>query len=147
MKILISTSSFGKFDRKPIEMLEEKGHEVVLNPHGRKISKEELLELVDGCNGVVAGTEKYDKEVFSKLPELKIISRVGTGMSSIDMEAAKNHGVIVKNTPDAPTDAVAELAISLILNSIRKVSHMDREIRRGIWKKRMGNLLSGKTVG
>jgi len=147
MKILISTSSFGKYDEKPLEMLKTEGHEVMPNPHKRKLTSEELTRLAKDCDGIIAGTEKYDKEIFEKLPKLKIISRCGVGMDSIDLEEAKKRGIIVKNTPDAPTEAVAELTILMILDVLRKVSFMDRQIRTGVWNKEMGHLLSGKTVG
>jgi len=147
MKILVTTSSFGKYDEKPIEILKEKGHEVVLNPHKRKLIKEELLELAKGYEAILAGTEKYDEEVFNKLPDLRLISRCGVGLDSIDLESAKKHGVDIRNTPDAPTEAVSELSLLLILSVLRKTNFMDRKIREGIWKKEMGNLLYGKTVG
>lgn len=147
MKILITTSSFGKYDEKPIEMLKEKGHDAVLNPYKRKLTKEELLELAKGYEAILAGTEKYDEEVFNKLPDLRLISRCGVGLDNIDLESAKKHGVEIRNTPDAPTEAVSELALLLILSVLRKTNFMDRKIREGIWKKEMGNLLYGKTVG
>jgi D-3-phosphoglycerate dehydrogenase len=147
MRILVSMTTFAVYDKKPLEMLETEGYEVVLNPHGRKVSKEELMELASGCAGIVAGTEVYDEEVFDKLTDLKVLSRAGTGMDSVDIEMAERHGVIVKRTPDAPTQAVAELVLTQILDLYREVSRMDRDIRAGVWKKRMGNLLSRKTVG
>jgi D-3-phosphoglycerate dehydrogenase len=68
-------------------------------------------------------------------------------MDGIDLEAAKKHGILVRNTPEAPTEAVAELAVSLILDLLRKVNIMDRNAKAGIWKKEMGALLQGKTIG
>lgn len=147
MKILISTSSFGKFDNKPLEMLKSRGYDVVLNPHKRKVTPEELVDLARDCDAVIAGTEQYNKEVFEKLPNLKVISRCGVGMDSIDINESKKHGIVIKNTPDAPTQAVAELTVLLILDVLRKTSFMDRQIRKGIWKKEMGHLLAEKTVG
>jgi D-3-phosphoglycerate dehydrogenase len=147
MKILISTSSFGKFGKAPLNMLGEKGYEAILNPYGRKLNTEELIDLASDCEAVIAGTETYSEEVFEKLSKLRFISRCGAGLDSIDMEAAKKHNVLIKNTPNAPSEAVAELTVGLILSSLRKISLMDRNIRGGTWKKEMGNLLSGKTVG
>ncbi len=147
MKILISTSTFGKFDRKPIEKLEEKGYEVILNTHGKKLTKEQTLELAKDCSGIIAGTEIYDSEILGKLNSLKIISRVGIGLDSIDLKKAKMQGVSIYKTPDGPTQAVSELALNLILTTLRRTNLMDGEIRTGIWNKRMGRLLSGKTIG
>jgi D-3-phosphoglycerate dehydrogenase len=63
------------------------------------------------------------------------------------MNWARRTGIKVVNTPDAPTLAVAELTIGMILNLLRKISLMDKELKNGTWKKRMGNLLKGKKVG
>jgi len=96
---------------------------------------------------MIAGTEKLDRDVLLKAGSLKVISRCGAGMDNVDREAAKKLGIKVYNTPDAPTQAVAELTLGLILGLLRNISKNDREIRKGIWNKEMGNLLSGKTIG
>ncbi len=68
-------------------------------------------------------------------------------MDSVDLGAAKEKGIAVRNTPDAPTRAVAELTLAYALDLLRGVARMDRDVRAGIWKKRMGVLLEGKRVG
>jgi D-3-phosphoglycerate dehydrogenase len=78
---------------------------------------------------------------------LKVISRVGVGLDNVDLEAAKKLKIKVYNTPDVLTDSVAELTLGLMLNCLRKISLMDRNIRSKVWKKEMGVLLKGKTVG
>jgi D-3-phosphoglycerate dehydrogenase len=84
---------------------------------------------------------------LEKLPLLKVISRCGVGMDNVDLEAAAQLNIKVFNTPFGPTLAVAELTVGLILDLLRKVTMMDREMRAGVWEKRMGKLLSGKRVG
>jgi len=145
--IAITMSSFAEYDPRPLNLLKEKEARVVLNPFGRKITPEEILQICKGSLGIVAGTELYDKNILRELSGLKVISRCGTGLDNIDINTANNLGIKVYNTPDAPTLAVAELTISLILDLLRKVTLMDREMRTGIWKKRMGNLLRGKNIG
>lgn len=152
-KIAITTTSFCAYDKYPLILLEEHGFAATLNPYGRKLKKHEILELCMGAEGVVAGTETLDAEVLKRLVQpgeghqLRVISRCGTGMDSIDLEAAKRLGIKVVNTPEGPTIAVAELTIGLIINLLRKVSLMDRDLKNGVWKKHMGNLLGGKKVG
>ena len=146
-KIVITTTSFAKFDDQPLQLLKDSGFEVVLNPYGRKLAGDEVVELTADAVGLIAGTEPLDKSVLEKLPLLKVISRCGVGMDNVDLEAAEQLGIKVLNTPFGPTLAVAELNVGLILDLLRKVTLMDREMRVGIWKKRMGNLLSGKKVG
>jgi len=145
--VFIATTSFGKPDPTPLEMLKSAGLEVSLNPYGRKLSREEVVELAANSEGIIAGTEPLDAEVLKKLKVLKVISRCGAGMDNIDLGAAKRQGIQVFNTPDSPTIAVAELTVGLILALLRHIPRMDREIRVGKWQKRMGNLLRGKKVG
>ncbi|MDD5434873.1 MAG: phosphoglycerate dehydrogenase [Nitrospira sp.] len=146
-KIAITTTSFGQYDKSVLLPLEEQGFEIVINPYGRKLNKEEIEEICRDSIGIIAGTEKLDGQTLERLPLLKVISRCGTGMDNVDLDAAKRLNIKVCNTPDAPTVAVAELAIALMLNLMRKVSRMDSGIREGKWEKLMGNLLSGKKAG
>ncbi len=147
MKIAISTSSFAKFSDAPLQLLQERGLEPVFNPHGRALSEDEAIELLRGCVGLAAGTEPLTARVLEACPELCVISRCGVGMDNVDLEAAKARGIIVHNTPDAPTRAVAELTLGYALDLLRQISRMDREMRAGQWQKRMGNLLQGKVLG
>lgn len=147
MKILISTSSFGKYDSSPLQKLKDSGYEIILNPYARKLQPGEIIPLLDGVIGLIAGTEPLTANVLESARNLKVISRCGVGTDNVDIEAAKKLGIKVLNTPDAPTHAVAELTIGLILNLLRGISMEDRLIRAGEWKKHMGELLSGKTIG
>jgi len=146
-KITISTTSFGEYDRSYIKKCEDLGFEVVLNQSGRKVKSDELVKLAGGAVGLIAGTEELNSEVLSKLPDLKVISRCGAGLENVDLNAAKRFGIKVFNTPDAPTLSVAELTIGLMLNLLRKINIMERDVKSGIWKKLMGSLLAGKNVG
>lgn len=147
MKIAITTTSFAKHDDQPLQLLKDTGFDIVLNPHGRKLSSDEVVDIAADAVGLIAGTETLDRTVLERLPELKSLSRCGTGMDNIDLEAANRLGIKVYNTPLGPTLAVAELTVGLILNLLRKITMMDLEMRTGIWKKHMGNLLNGKQVG
>jgi len=146
-KIAVSTTTFGEFDLTPIELCAEKGFEVILNPYRRTMKAEEVVELAKSAMGLVAGTEPLTADVISRLTLLKVISRCGAGLENVDLVAAKKLGIKVFNTPDAPTRAVAELTVGLILTLLRKISQMDRAVRAGRWDKVMGNLLHEKKVG
>ena len=145
-KIAITTSSFAKDDPTILDQIPV-SIEVIMNPHGRTLKADELVSLAAETIGIIAGTEKYDAATLSKLKNLKVISRVGVGIDNIDLAAAKARGIKVYNTPDGPTQAVAELVLGLMLSLLRKTYLMDREMRQGNWKKEMGNLLCSKTVG
>jgi D-3-phosphoglycerate dehydrogenase len=146
-KLLISTSSFGKLDERPLAMLTAAGFDYQLNPYGRKLTLEESADLMIGIDAIIAGTEKMDRELLSGLPRLKVISRVGTGMDAIDLRAAEELGIKVCNTPDAHVEAVAELTLAGILDVFRHISQAERAVRSGNWRKPMGRLLHGKLVG
>jgi len=144
-KILITPSSFGELDSEPIDKLVRFGFEVVKNPFGRKITKDELKELLPGVIGLIAGLETIDRETMQK-SQLKVISRCGVEMSNIDLEAAKELGIIVKNTPDAPTVAVAELTLGALLCLLRMIPQMNEELHQKKWNKKIGFQLAAKTI-
>lgn len=146
-KIFISTTSFAQYDKSCLDLCRSKGYEVIMNTLSRKIEKKELLELAKDAVGLIAGTEKLDQDVLSEMPNLKVISRCGAGIDNVDLISAKRLGIKVFNTPDAPTQAVAELTLGLILNLLRKINQMDNGIKNGNWEKKMGNLLSDKYIG
>ena len=146
-KIAITTTTFGVYDDSPLLECKKKGFEVILNSFNRKLKSDELVGFARDAIGLIAGTELISEETLSLLPSLKVISRCGTALSNIDMEAAKRLGIKVYNTPDAPTRAVAELTVGLVLDLLRKITLMDREIRCHKWQKIMGNLLYDKKIG
>jgi D-3-phosphoglycerate dehydrogenase / 2-oxoglutarate reductase len=144
--IAITTSSFGKESGEPLEMLRAAGCTLILNPHGRKLTKPETIELVREADGLIAGTETLDREVLTQLPKLRVISRVGTAVDNVDQVCAAERCIPVFNTPDGPTDGVAELTLAGLLALLRRVPQADASIRRGEFVKPMGRLLRGKTV-
>lgn len=147
-KILITTSSFNT-DTLAIKSLQGAGYEIVLNPFKRKLGEDEIFDLLSKDSqivGIIAGTEPLTKRVL-EASALKAISRCGAGMDSVDLDAAQSMGIPVLNTPDAPTDAVAELAIVMMLDVLRGVTLQDRAIRAGDWKRPMGNLLGARKIG
>jgi len=148
MKVLITTSTFAKFDKRPIEILQEKGIEILKNPFGRKITKEESFDLYSSeVDGVIAGTEMISRELLSKTESLKVISRCGIGLDGVDLEAAKEKGIKVFITLDPVVIAVAELTVGLMLDCLRNISKNNLDIKNGIWQKPMGSLLKDKVVG
>ena len=145
-KVLLGTSSFGALDSAPIEKLKEFGFDVIPNPYKRKLTKDEVVDLLgNDVEALVAGLEPLDREVFEKT-SLKVLSRCGSGMSNVDSEAAKELNIAVYNTPDGPTQAVAELTLGSLLNLLRHVSLMDQRLHQGEWSKQIGFQLKKKTV-
>ncbi|MDR2604875.1 MAG: phosphoglycerate dehydrogenase [Desulfovibrio sp.] len=147
MRVAVTTSTFAEYDEEPLRLLRAGGVEIVANPHRRTLTESEAADILRGCAGVVAGTEPLTAAVMDAAPGLKVISRCGSGLDSVDMPAAQARGIQVRNTPLAPVGAVAELTLALALDLSRRITRMDREVRAGTWKKYMGRLLAGKRVG
>lgn len=147
MKVLTSPSSFGQIGSEPFDLLKKNGYEYINNPYGRKLTEDEVIELAKDCVGIVAGVEHLTARVMDALPNLKVISRVGIGMDSVDQDYAKQKGIIVKNTPDGPTRAVAELTLAMTLSLLRRIPQADAALKNKEWKKQTGNLILNKTIG
>jgi len=148
LQVLISTSSFNLANFAQLSDLKKAGVEVKLNPFAARLTEEQVIDLLGTDTiGLIAGLEPLTQNVLKSAKSLKVIARVGTGLDSVDLVAAKELEIIVLNTPDAPTKAVAELTIAHILGLLRHVSQADRQIRSGVWKGLMGSLLETKTVG
>ena len=146
-KVLISTSSFAKYDASPLKLLKDAGMNVKLNPYGRKLTANECLNLYGDIDGLIAGTEALTADILRSARHLRVVSRCGAGADNIDTRVAEELGIKVFTTPDAPTQAVAELTIGLVLGLLRGIPIEDRSIRAGEWQKNMGSLLLGKTLG
>ena len=116
------------------------------NPHGRKLREEEIAELIGDVDALIAGTEPLNAAVLERAGRLRVISRVGVGLENVDLNAALQMGIVVRNTPEALTDAVAELTLGGILNVIRQVGRMDRDMHGGAWERQMGGLLRGQAL-
>jgi len=148
MKILITTSSFGKYDKLPIDMLYSKGFEICINPFGHTLSKKEALMLyTPDVYGVVAGVENISREIIARARNLKVISRVGIGLDNIDMKTAARCNIRIFNTPKPAIDAVAELTLGFILCFLRNIINAYSDMRHDSWQKPTGILLKGKTLG
>lgn len=147
--ILVTTSSFADQNPDLLARLHARGLEVIINPFGRKLSEGEVTELLQKYRpvGMIAGVEPLTRNVLGGADGLRVISRVGIGLDSVDLAAARELGIAVTNTPDAPTVPVAELTLGLILSLLRCIPASDAGIRRGEWSRPMGQLLLGKTVG
>jgi D-3-phosphoglycerate dehydrogenase / 2-oxoglutarate reductase len=146
-KVLICTSKFAESVREPLKILEDHNIAFLLNPHKRTLTEDEVIALGRGCTGIISGSELLTRRVLEALPEIRCISRVGVGVDNIDLAYAEKRGICVKNTPDAPTRAVAELTVGLMFDLVRRISIQDREIRKGNWNKILGCQIKDKNVG
>jgi len=118
------------------------------NTTGRRLSEEELIQVLPGSDVVIAGTEPFSEKVLNEAKELKIISRVGVGLDSIDLDAAEKRDIIVLSTPFAPVTAVAEHTIAFMLGLLKRIPYLNDSIKADRKPDAAGGtLLAGKTVG
>jgi D-3-phosphoglycerate dehydrogenase len=146
-RVLITTVPFGQPRRDALDRLDAEGIEYLINPFGRRLKEHELADLIGEFSLMIAGTEPITARVIAAAPHLKLISRVGIGLDSVDLLAARERGIHVSYTPDAPAPAVAELTLGLMLSLLRHINLADRRVRSGNWQRFMGRRLDGLTVG
>jgi D-3-phosphoglycerate dehydrogenase len=145
--IFVSTVPFGKIDPLPIKLIEAAGLTYRLNPLGRKLKPGEISEVASDARVIVAGTEEIGISDIAKMKSLRLVARVGIGLDNVDLGAARDYGVAVSYTPDAPSPAVAELTIGLILDLARGITVADKGVRNANWTRYMGKRVHELTVG
>lgn len=137
----------GQCGSEPFDLLRDNGYEIINNPYGRKLTEDEVIDIAKDCIGIVAGVEPLTARVMDALPKLKCISRVGVGMDNVDIEYAKQKGIIVCNTPEGPTRGVAELTLAMTMSLLRRIPQADAAMHQHQWKKQIGNLILDKKIG
>lgn len=130
-----------------VKMLKEIGFQVDLDT---SITPEELIEKIPGYDAIVIRSRtKVRKDVLEAATNLKAVARAGVGLDNVDLAAAKELGVKVINSPEAPSNAVAELIIGLMFSLARNIAEADGTMKQGKWEKKRltGFELRGKTMG
>jgi D-3-phosphoglycerate dehydrogenase / 2-oxoglutarate reductase len=130
-----------------LKPLRASGYQLVAAPAGRVPTEEELLELLSGCVGWLAGVERIGARVLEVAKDLRVISRNGAGTDAIDLEAAERAGVRVERAAGANAQGVAELALALALSALRNVPWSAAALRSGGWRRWQGRELQDCTVG
>jgi len=130
-----------------VNMLTEAGYDVELDT---KITGEELVDKIGDYDAIIIRSRtNVDERVLRAKGRLKAVARAGVGLDNVDLETAKKVGIQVINSPEAPSNAVAELALGLMLALARRIPEGDASMKRGEWIKRQltGFELKGKTLG
>lgn len=113
----------------------------------QQLTEAELLEVIDAYDGILAGDDHLTRRVIEAAPRLKVISKWGVGIDAIDLVAAEERGVVVRNTPGMFADELADYALGFILLIARRQHIVDREVRAGAWPSIRGHSLAGRTLG
>src|SRR5205809_7257249 len=142
LRVLISDP----IDDEGVKILSDAGFTVDNQPG---IDKTKLASIINQYDAlIVRGRTKVDAGLIRN-SKLKIVGRAGVGLDNIDLQAAKEKGVTVLNTPSAPTTSVAELTVGLMLCLLRKIPFADHSMKEGRWRKSqlMGEELQSKKIG
>jgi D-3-phosphoglycerate dehydrogenase / 2-oxoglutarate reductase len=146
-KVLITTVPFASKNRSPLDLLDAANIEYLINPINKKLTEDQLVEMVSDFDVIIAGTEPITKKVMDAATNLKMISRVGIGLDSVDLIEAENQEIVVSYTPDAPAPAVSELTIGLMLSLLRSIQLSNIEMHNKKWYRFFGKRLSEVTIG
>lgn len=146
-RVLVTPRSFGKDDPSLKAELEAAVGEVVYNTAERPLRAEECLAIISDFDGMIAGLDDINRAVIGAAHRLKVIARYGVGVDQVDLEAARERGIVVTNTPGANAVSVAELTIGLMLSLARNIPAATAGTRAGEWPRTRGTTLEGKVVG
>lgn len=146
-RVLVSAPYFIPVIEKYQQRLAAEGVELIAANVRERLSEEELLDVIEDIDGIICGDDRITKRVLEAAPRLKVISKWGTGIDSIDSIEAERRGIPVYRTPNAFSEPVADTVLGYILLFARKLQLMDREIRKGKWEKPPLVSLSERTLG
>ena len=148
LRVLVSAPYIIPVLERDRPVLEQAGIEIVVAETLERLSESELLKYAGVIDGAVCGDDRWTRRVLeAAAPRLKVISKWGTGIDSIDHEAASRLQVRVCNTPDAFTEAVADSVLAYVLAFARRLPWMDRTVKSGVWQKLSGRALHECTLG
>jgi len=146
-KVLVTPRSVTSGGHPALAKLRDAGYEVVFPTPGRQPTEADLLRLLPGCVGYLAGVEEVSATVLEAAKGLRVISRNGVGVDNIDLAAARRLNITVCKAVGANARGVAELAMAHILSLARWVPFSDKCIKAGGWERRKGVELAGRTLG
>ena len=147
LRVLISAPYAMPAIERYARELRAAGVEPVVAQVRERLSEEELLPVIADVDGIICGDDRLSARVLAAAPRLKVISKWGTGIDSIDRDEARRRGIAVKNTPDAFTEPVADTVLCWMLYFARRPAEQDRDIRAGRWRKPQLFSLGEKTLG
>jgi len=146
-RILVTPRSLTRDGHPALKRLKEAGYELVFSTPGVLPAEAELLQLVPGCVGYLAGVEKISAEVIEAAGDLKVIARNGVGIDNIDLEAAQHADIEVIPAVGANAQGVAELTVGMMFALTRSIPFSDARLKQGDWQRHRGIELCGRTLG
>ncbi len=117
------------------------------NDEGLRLGGDSLVTFLSGAVGAIVGIEPINGPMLAQLPELRVISKFGVGLDSIDLKEVRERGIQLASTSGTNSSAVAELTLLLTLGALRRIPEAVSNVRSEQWVSVTGRLLEGKTVG
>jgi phosphoglycerate dehydrogenase-like enzyme len=146
-KILVTPRSLTKDGDPALDLITGEGFELVFSTPGKMPQTDELMRLLPGCAGWLAGVEPIPTDVLETAVDLKVISRNGTGINNIDLQAARRLGIEIRRAEGANARGVAELTLGMLLALVRSIPFSDARLKHESWERRKGLELQGRTLG
>jgi phosphoglycerate dehydrogenase-like enzyme len=145
-RVAVTSRSFSKNPELRAALCSEYEN-VVFNDLGKTLEGEELIHFLKDCDSCIVGLERLDATVLNQLPKLKVISRFGVGLDTLDLVEIQERKIKIAYTAGANKRSVAELVLALALTTLRNLSLVNQQLRTGEWKQNKGRELSQSTVG
>ena len=146
-KVFIATSNFSELTKNFKCSAKKKNFLFKKNLLKKKLTSNELVKYAKDCKYIIAGTEIYNQKTIDKLKKLKYIFRLGSGIDNLDINYLNEKKITFKKSKITPEIAVAELIVGYIFSIYRNIIEHNNNLKNKIWKKQMGSILNGKTVG
>ena len=146
-KVLVSAPYMQPVIDRFRPVFEENDIELLVPPVEECFTEEDLLQWMSDIDGVISGDDRFTERVLNAAPRLKVISKWGTGIDSIDLHACQRLGIAVRNTPNAFSEPVADSVIGYILAFARNIAVQDRHMKQGAWQKIPSRSLRECTLG
>lgn len=147
VKVLVTTRSFGKEVREPMERLRREGCHILEWREGGGLSESELVAKLAGAHAWIVAFHPIGAALMDAAPGLRIIAKHGVGVDNIDIAAATARGIVVTTAPSANDHAVADLTMALLLALLRRIPEANASVKSGAWERFLGAGLNGKTMG
>jgi len=146
-KVIISAPYMQPVIERFRSVFDERNIELVIPSVKERMEEEQLLSLIGDIDGAICGDDRFSSRVLKSAPKLKVISKWGTGIDSIDQKACRKLGIQVRNTPNAFSIPVADSVIGYVLCFCRNIPWMDRQMHNGVWDKILGRAIHECTLG
>jgi phosphoglycerate dehydrogenase-like enzyme len=146
-KVIVTPRSLSSGGHPLLNKIRDAGYELVFPSPAAQPSEAELGAVIADAIGYLAGVEHISSHLIEAASRLRVISRNGTGVDNIDLEAASRKGIVICRADGANARGVAELAFGLILDSARSISKVDSALKSELWIREKGFELEGKTLG